>query len=164
MEESLTASVTSPAMACHEATQRREDQELMTFTGKIVLVAGGTGGLGRAVSLVFLKEEAQVIVTYRKDRELADLKAAAGADAPRLEGRDVDVTDEVAVQRLVQEIVAKHRRLDVLVNTVGGYAGGIRLWEMETKVLDLMLALNLRSGYALARAAVNVMLKQRNGA
>src|SRR2546423_2626795 len=136
----------------------------MTFTEKIVLVAGGTGGLGRAVSLAFLKEGATLIVTYRKDQEFADLKAAAGGDAPRLEGHDVDVTDEAAVQRLVQEIVAKHRRLDVLVNTVGGYAGGILLWEMDIKVLDLMLALNLRSGYVLAHAAVNTMLKQRNGA
>jgi NAD(P)-dependent dehydrogenase (short-subunit alcohol dehydrogenase family) len=47
---------------------------------------------------------------------------------------------------------------------VGGYAGGVKLWEMETDVLDRMLALNLRSGYVLSRAAVRVMLKQGRGA
>jgi NAD(P)-dependent dehydrogenase (short-subunit alcohol dehydrogenase family) len=54
--------------------------------------------------------------------------------------------------------------LDALVNTVGGYAGGVNLWQLETKVFDQMLALNLRSGYALSRAAIPVMLKQKHGA
>src|SRR5205085_7889208 len=47
---------------------------------------------------------------------------------------------------------------------VGGYVGGMKLWEMETNVFDQMLALNLRSGYTLARAAVRVMLRQGHGA
>jgi NAD(P)-dependent dehydrogenase (short-subunit alcohol dehydrogenase family) len=65
---------------------------------------------------------------------------------------------------LVEGIVRRHGRLDAMVNTVGGYAGGMKLWEMETKVLDQMLALNLRSGYALSRAAVRAMLRQGSGA
>ncbi len=51
-----------------------------------------------------------------------------------------------------------------MVNAVGGYAGGLKLWEMETKVFEQMLNLNLRSGYALSRAAVRAMLKQGHGA
>ena len=47
----------------------------MTLTGKVALVAGGTGGLGRAVSLAFLKEGADVIVTYRNDQEFAGFQA-----------------------------------------------------------------------------------------
>lgn len=86
------------------------------FLGKVALVAGGTGGLGRAVS------------------------------------------------QLVEKILAEHGRLDALVNTVGGYAGGVQLWDLESKVLDQMLALNLRSGYALSRAVVPAMLKQKRGA
>src|SRR5262249_36798435 len=86
------------------------------------------------------------------------------AGASRLAGRTVDVTDEAAVQKLVDGIVAEHRRLDVLVNTVGGYAGGMKFWETETKVLDKMLMLNLRSGFVLSRAATKTMLKQGKGA
>jgi NAD(P)-dependent dehydrogenase (short-subunit alcohol dehydrogenase family) len=135
----------------------------MTSTPKVVLVAGGTGGLGRAVSLAFLKEQAHVTVTYRKREELDALKALAGPDASQLEGYEVDVTDEADVSKLVEGIVARQGRLDALVNTVGGYVGGIKLWDMDTKVFDQMLALNLRSGYALSRAAVRVMLKQGSG-
>ena len=135
----------------------------MTFAEKVVLVAGGTGGLGRAVSLAFMNESAKLIVTYRKDQEFSELKGASGANASRLAGRNVDVTDEGAVKQLIEEISAKHGRLDVLVNTVGGYAGGTKFWELDTKVLDQMLALNLRSGFMLARAAVKTMLKQGKG-
>jgi NAD(P)-dependent dehydrogenase (short-subunit alcohol dehydrogenase family) len=135
----------------------------INFSGKTVLVAGGTGGLGNAVSLAFLQEGARVAVTYHKEEEYAALKKASGAKASALEGSLVDVTDERATAEFVAGLVARHGRLDGLVNTVGGYAGGITLWELETKVFDAMLSLNLRSGYALARAALPAMLKQQHG-
>ena len=133
------------------------------FEGKIVLVAGGTGGLGRAVALAFLEEGAKVVVTYRVQEAFNALEIAAVAKGSNLEGHTVDVTDEAAVRQLVEKIVAKHRGLDVMVNAVGAYAGGTKLWEMETKVFDQMLALNLRAGYALARAVVRAMLKAGRG-
>jgi len=133
------------------------------FEGKVVLVAGGTGGLGRAVSLAFLEEGAKLIVPYRKQEEFDALKKAASAANARLAGHTVDVTDEAAVSQLIDGVLAQHGRLDALVNTAGGYAGGVKLWEMETKVLDQMLALNLRSGYALSRAVLPSMMKQARG-
>ena len=134
------------------------------FSGSVVLVAGGTGGLGRAVTSAFLEESATVAVTYRNHPEWEKFKTATSTHAARLEGHEVDVTDEAAVRQLVEKILSKHSRLDALVNTVGGYAGGLKLWEMETKVFEQMLNLNLRSGYALSRAAVAAMLKQGRGA
>ena len=114
----------------------------VTFAGKVVLVAGGTGGLGRAVSLAFLEEGAKVAVTYRKPEDLESLRREAGGKATTLDGHRVDVTDEAAVRELIEEIVAQHAQLNVLVNTVGGYAGGTRLWELDTKVFEQMLDLN----------------------
>jgi NAD(P)-dependent dehydrogenase (short-subunit alcohol dehydrogenase family) len=136
----------------------------MRFKGKTVLVAGGTGGLGRAVSLAFLSERANVVVTYVRPEEFQALEGAARVGGLRLAGHQVDVTDEAAVRKLVDEIVAEHGRLDAMVNTVGGYAGGVKLWDLERKIFDSMLTLNLRAGYALARAAMGPMLKQRAGA
>jgi NAD(P)-dependent dehydrogenase (short-subunit alcohol dehydrogenase family) len=134
------------------------------FDGKVVLVAGGTGGLGRAVALAFLEEGAKVVVTYRATEEFDAVRSAAGKNESNLEGHAVDVTDEIVVRQLVEKIVGKYRRLDAMVNTVGGYVGGTKLWELETKVFDQMLALNLRAGYALTRAAVRAMLKEGHGA
>jgi NAD(P)-dependent dehydrogenase (short-subunit alcohol dehydrogenase family) len=134
------------------------------FEGKVVLVAGGTGGLGRAVTLAFLEEGAKVVATYRKQEELDALKNTAGVNTTQLDGFAVDVTDEAAVRQLIEKIVGKYRRLDAMVNTVGGYAGGAKLWELDTKVFEQMLALNLRSGYALSRAAARAMLKEGRAA
>jgi len=135
----------------------------INFSGKIVVVAGGTGGLGNAVSCAFLEEGAKVVVTYRKEEEFAALKKAAAAKAGALEGSLVDVTNESATDEFVGGIVSRHGRVDALVNTVGGYAGGVKRGELETRVFDAMLSLNLRSGYVLARAVVPAMLKQKHG-
>jgi NAD(P)-dependent dehydrogenase (short-subunit alcohol dehydrogenase family) len=136
----------------------------ISFSDKVVLIAGGTGGLGKAVSLAFAAEDAKVIVTYRKEEEFAALQAAAGAKSSALEGHRLDVTDEAAASELIGKVFAQHGRLDALVNTVGAYAGGTSLWQLDTKVFDQMFSLNLRSGYVLARAAVPIMLKHQHGA
>ncbi len=133
------------------------------FAGQITVVAGGTGGLGRAVTQAFLDEGATVIVTYRTQAEFNELVQAVAANASRLEGQRVDVTDETESRRFIEGTVAQHKRLDALVNTVGGYVGGVKLWDLDAKVLDQMLALNLRSGYELVRAAVPAMLRQGRG-
>jgi NAD(P)-dependent dehydrogenase (short-subunit alcohol dehydrogenase family) len=136
----------------------------MNFHDKIVLVTGGTGGLGREVTMAFLEAGATIVVTYRVAEEFAAVVSAAqkiGAAAPA--GVSVDVTDAQAVEKFVAEIVAKHRRLDILVNTVGGYAGGTNLWEADARTYDKMLQLNLKAGFVLARAVVPQMIKQNRG-
>src|SRR5260370_17527303 len=93
--------------------------------GKIVLVAGGPGGLGRAVTLAFLEGGAKVIVTYRAQKEFDALKSAAGKNESNLEGHAVDVTDEAAVRQMVEKIVGKHRPLAPIPNTLRAYSRGL---------------------------------------
>ena len=134
------------------------------FTKKVVLVAGGTGGLGRAVSLAFLREEADLVVTYRNGEEWDRLRSEAASLSSRLTGHLVDVTDETGVRQILESIRAEKGRLDVMVNAVGGYAGGSPAWNVDTRILDQMLALNLRSGWMLARGAAQLMRQQGSGA
>jgi NAD(P)-dependent dehydrogenase (short-subunit alcohol dehydrogenase family) len=129
----------------------------------VVLVAGGTGALGRAVSLAFLAEGASVVATYRREEELDRLRAEA-KEASRLEGSMADVTDESAAKALVSGIVARRGRLDVLVNAVGAYAGGAKLWEADSGELEKMLGANLLPCWALSRAAAARMVEQKRGA
>jgi NAD(P)-dependent dehydrogenase (short-subunit alcohol dehydrogenase family) len=136
----------------------------MNFHDKIVLVTGGTGGLGREVTMAFLEAGATVMVTFQRAEEFNAVVAAAQrtGTAP-LDGVSVDATDAQAVQKCVAEIVAKHARIDILVNTVGGYAGGTSLWETDPRTYDRMLGLNLKAGFVLARAVVPQMIKQNRG-
>lgn len=135
----------------------------MNFHDKIVLVTGGTGGLGREVTMAFLEAGATVIVTFRRAEEFTAVVAAAQRIGAPPDGVSVDVTDARAVEKCVAEIVAKHGRFDILVNTVGGYAGGTNLWEVDPRTYDQMLGLNLKAGFVLARAAVPVMIRQNRG-
>jgi NAD(P)-dependent dehydrogenase (short-subunit alcohol dehydrogenase family) len=134
------------------------------FADLSVLVAGGTGGLGRAITLAFLEAGARVSVTFIHAPELEALRDAAGSAEGRLEGYDVNVTDERAARSLAEAIRVRQGRLDVLVNAVGGFAGGRPLWESDSELLDRMLELNLRSVWALARAVVPLMRAQGHGA
>ena len=149
-------------MGCASAEDSIEG--IMNFHDKIVLVTGGTGGLGREVTMAFLEAGATIVVTYQVAEEFAAVVAAAqriGAAPPT--GVSVDVTDAQAVEKFIAETVAKHGRLDILVNTVGGYAGGTNLWEVDPRTYDKMLQLNLKAGFVLARAVVPQMIKQNRG-
>jgi NAD(P)-dependent dehydrogenase (short-subunit alcohol dehydrogenase family) len=134
------------------------------FSAQVALIAAGTGALGRAVTAAFVEEGALATVTYRQQSEFEALRQATGPDLSRLEGFAIDVTDEPAVRRMVEAVVSKHGRLDVLVNAVGGYAAGRPLWDMDASVLPQMLSLNVMSGYVLCRAVVPEMLRQNRGA
>ena len=129
------------------------------FHGKSILVAGGTGGLGRAVTLAFLREGATVHVTYRSEAEFSSLHTAAAQSAQSLHGHRADVTSEPETAALLKQI----GRIDVLVNTVGAYAGGTPLWQTPIDVFEHMMALNVRSGFVLAHATVPLMLAQSSG-
>jgi NAD(P)-dependent dehydrogenase (short-subunit alcohol dehydrogenase family) len=130
------------------------------FRGKAVLVAGGTGGLGRAVSLSFLNEGAKVLVTYRGEEEFSTLKKSAADGASSLSGSAVDVTRDDDVKQLVRKL----GRVDVMINAVGAYAGGSALWQTPLEVFDRMISLNVRSGYILSRHVVPAMMSQGSGA
>jgi len=79
---------------------------------KVAVVTGGAVGIGLATARLFTEEGATVVV--------ADLeKPEQEVDAPPLEYAELDVTDEAAWQRVVEEVVARHGRIDVLVNNAG---------------------------------------------
>ncbi|HEY4211899.1 MAG TPA: SDR family NAD(P)-dependent oxidoreductase [Steroidobacteraceae bacterium] len=134
------------------------------FANQVVLVAGGTGALGRAVCLAFAGQGAKIVATYRSHQEFQSLETAATSAGVNVEGAQVDVTDESAVQGLVSQLIKNHGTVDVVVNAVGGYAGGSKAWEHGAEVLDRMLSLNLRALFCVARAVIPAMLERKRGA
>ena len=131
--------------------------------GHVVLVTGGTGALGSAVARGALDAGATAVVTYRDARDLDALATRVPADArDRLDGVPADVTDGDAVRRVVEHVVARHRRLDALVNAVGAFAAGDLLGTDE-RAWDAMLTLNLRSAYLCSRAVLPPMLSAGRG-
>jgi NAD(P)-dependent dehydrogenase (short-subunit alcohol dehydrogenase family) len=124
---------------------------LMRLNHKVVLITGGNGALGHTVVQAFVQTGARVVSADR--RPFQD------------EGKghvEVDVTDEQDVRRLVEEVIQKEGRIDVLVNLVGGYSSG-RVIETDFAMWQRMLMLNLTSAFLLSKALLPSMLERRAG-
>lgn len=135
----------------------------LRFKDKVALIAGGTGALGRAVAAAFAREGARVVVTYRRQPEFEEFLSESKVNLQDVKGLRVDATDAAGVARMIQSIVADGGALDILVNTIGGYHGGKKIWEEDLPAYEQMMALNLKAGFVLARAAIPVMIRQDRG-
>jgi len=133
------------------------------FKDKVALIAGGTGALGRAVATGFAREGARVIVTYRHQQEFDAFISQSKSDGFETAGVMLDATDPAGVARMVEDILAKRGALDILVNTIGAYHGGKRIWEEDPSAYEQMMSLNLKAGFALARAVIPAMIRQNRG-
>ncbi len=90
----------------------------MDFSGKTVLVTGGSRGIGRAVARGFADRGARVAISYLANRQAADETLAALPGGPHLAAQ-ADVADPVSVGRLIEQVVATLGSLDVVVNNAG---------------------------------------------
>jgi NAD(P)-dependent dehydrogenase (short-subunit alcohol dehydrogenase family) len=132
----------------------------LRFKDEVALIAGGTGALGRAVATGFAREGARVIVTYRHQQEFDAFISQSKSSGYEAAGVMVDATDPAGVGRMVEDILAKRGALDILVNTIGAYHGGKRIWEEDPSAYEQMMSLNLKAGFALARAVIPAMIRQ----
>jgi 3-oxoacyl-[acyl-carrier protein] reductase len=136
----------------------------MDFKDKVVLVTGGSRGIGRACAVAFGEKGARVVLTYVGNeaaaQEAVGLVEAAGGRAVALK---LDVADARACAELVERVVKEQGRLDVLVNNAGVAVDGLAL-RVKDEDWDRQLDTNLKGAFALMRAAARPMMKQRQGA
>jgi citronellol/citronellal dehydrogenase len=88
--------------------------------GQVCIVSGAGTGLGRASALELARLGATVIGCGRREEPLAETAAAVAAAGGRFEHETLDIRDEEAVDRLIDGVLERHDRLDVLVNNAGG--------------------------------------------
>ena len=130
-----------------------------TLSDKVVLISGATGALGSAVTREFAQTDARLVLTARSEQKLERLIAEAGLTAEQTFTIAADVTQPYGVRELVDAAVAHFGRVDVLLNTTGGWAGGAEVVETSVEKWDHMLGLNLRSAFLLSRAVLPLMLE-----
>jgi NAD(P)-dependent dehydrogenase (short-subunit alcohol dehydrogenase family) len=129
----------------------------LDFTGRAVLVTGGTQGSGRAIAERFLAHGADVIVC---GRNLPAVSPAAAGRSASFEA--CDVRDPAAVGRLVAAVIARFGRIDVLVNNAGG-SPEAEAATHSTAFFDKILALNLSAAFYCSQAANARMQTQADG-
>jgi hypothetical protein len=138
------------------------------FIGKIAIVTGagcvGPGwGNGRAVAVGLAREGAVVIGVDRDAASMTETAERIAAEGGRFEAATADVTDGAAVAALVADVAARHGRIDVLVNNVGGSAAGGPV-EMSEAVWDLQIDINLKTVFLMLKQVLPVMERQGSGA
>jgi NAD(P)-dependent dehydrogenase (short-subunit alcohol dehydrogenase family) len=129
---------------------------VQAVSDRTVLVTGGTGGLGAAVTRAFLEDGWRVVVPWIVERELERVE-----EHERLELVQADLFDAAAVARAVD---VAGPSLRALVNLVGGFAIHGRVHETPVETFEEQLRLNLRPAYLACGAALPIMLEAGGGA
>lgn len=135
----------------------------MRLKDKIALVTGGSRGIGRAVVERLAAEGAVVVFVYQSNQEAAEaLAAELAAKGFAVRAVQADVRDAARAQQVVEEIVEKHGRLDILVNSAGIVRDGL-LGSMTADQWKDVIETNLGGTYNYCRAAAQQMMYQRSG-
>jgi len=125
------------------------------MTGKVVLVTGANGGLGKYVTDAFLGTGATVVGTSRKIQQ-------ADFNNPNFTALPAEISTREGASVLIDQVVTRFGRLDVLVHTVGGFAGGQSIAETDDATFQQMLELNLNSVFHILRASIPILRQTGN--
>lgn len=121
---------------------------------RVVVITGGTGGLGSALVRRLIDQDVRLAVTYIQPDEAAVFEDAFDFDEDRLLLRRVDATNPEAVTSFMKEVVDRWGAIHQLASLVGGWAGGRDVEETDDVRFERMIDLNLRSAFYAVRAAV----------
>jgi NAD(P)-dependent dehydrogenase (short-subunit alcohol dehydrogenase family) len=123
---------------------------------RVAIVTGGTGALGRVIVNEFLDSGHGVAVpTTPHDRKTPG-SSLFGVSAD-IHVAEADLREEGAVQEFVSGTLERFGRIDILVNTAGGYAGGSLVEEISLDEWERMMSLNLQTCFLMSRAVLKIM-------
>lgn len=133
------------------------------FAGKVVLVTGGTSGMGAVTAQVLAAQAAQVVFCGRRVEEGRGVEKSirdAGGDGLFVQ---TDVTDEAQVRALIATVESRHGRLDYAFNNVGTGSSSAPLHELATADFDLVMSTNLRGNFLQMKYEIPLMLRTGAG-
>ncbi|MEM1126931.1 MAG: glucose 1-dehydrogenase [Bacteroidota bacterium] len=122
----------------------------MKLNGKVAVITGGNSGIGLATAKRFAEEGAALVLFGRNADTLEEAKAATGPDTLTVQG---DVTNLADLDRLYEEAVAAHGKIDILVVNAG-LGRMAPLTEMTEEVFDLVSDINFKGAFFTVQKAV----------
>jgi 3-oxoacyl-[acyl-carrier protein] reductase len=134
---------------------------MFDFSGKIAIVTGASRGIGRGIAEMLASRGAHVVAAARGDHvgEAVEAIRQAGGKADAV---TVDVTDPASIETMVNAVLGRHGRVDVLVNNAGIARDQLML-RMKREDWDAVLDTNLTSAFSCVQAVLKPMIKQRAG-
>ena len=132
------------------------------FKGQVAIVVGGAQGIGRAIAIRLRREGAHVVIADI-DRAKMDMLSREMAEAgTTVQTVICDVRRKRQIERMVAEIVRRHRRVDILVY-VAGVAKSVPFIQTSDDLWDWTMDINLKGAFLVARAVAPHMIKKRRG-
>ena len=135
---------------------------LFSVADQVVLVSGGSRGIGKAIAKGFVDREAEVIVTGRHEETARAAAAELSSGGGRAHGRKCDVSNLDHIETLVTDIVEERGRIDTLINVAGVNRRKPSL-EITADDYDYVLDTNLKGAYQLSVAVGRDMVTKRSG-
>ncbi|MFC1579382.1 3-oxoacyl-[acyl-carrier-protein] reductase [Thermodesulfobacteriota bacterium] len=136
----------------------------MVDQGRVVVITGGSKGIGRAVAMRFVQEKARIILVHYDPDETASEETmdALTKKGIEVESHRVDVSSFEAVDDLFKDILSRFGRVDVVVNNAG-ITKDTLFMRMSEEEWDMVLKVNLKSVFNCTHAVIRPMVKKRAG-
>lgn len=138
-----------------------EDQ-LFNVTGTVVLVSGGSRGIGEALAKGFAERKAAVIISGREKKSLQAVASKLSEYSKDIEPIVCDVSNEEQVIDLVQNVVKKYGKIDTLLN-VAGVSKRKKIENFTSEEYNFIFDINLRGAFLLSQAVGKQMIKAKRG-
>ncbi len=135
----------------------------MLLENQVVLVTGGSRGIGKSVALACAREGARVIINYAGNVKAAEETVKEISDlGQKCLAVQADISKLADVERLIEEATAEFGKIDVLVNNAGITRDGL-LMRMKEEDWDAVIETNLKGVFLCTKAVIRGMMKQRSG-
>jgi NAD(P)-dependent dehydrogenase (short-subunit alcohol dehydrogenase family) len=136
----------------------------VNLEGKVAVITGGEGPLGRAVTKKFLAEGAKVVIAWYASEDWEEAKRLIAADQTgQLIDIHVDATKEDQVENLMKKAKEAFGSIDILLHMVGLFHAGGMIWDTDTAIFEKLLEVNLKSTFLCSKHALKVMLERGRG-
>ena len=139
------------------------------MTGLVTIVTGSSRGLGRAIATEFGREGARVVVCARA-KSTAPLPGTVHETAKEIQDQGgeamaiaCDVTDDEQVKGMVEQVMDRYGKIDVLVNNAGIMILGESFLDIDVARWDQIMQVNVRGAYLASRYVLPIMMEQRKG-
>jgi NAD(P)-dependent dehydrogenase (short-subunit alcohol dehydrogenase family) len=133
---------------------------MIDLNGKVVVVTGASGTLGRAAARVFANANASLVLTGRNKEQLEETARQLDADKVII---SCDLSDIKQIDALLNEAIKHYGRLDVLLNIAGGFSMGPKVHELSQADFESMFNMNFIGTFNTCRRIIPHMIKQGCG-
>lgn len=139
------------------------DVSRFSLQGKVALIVGGGGDLGKAMSNRFAEAGATVLLTSRKVENLEKVAADIIAKGGKAAAFASHLGKSEEVKKMIEQVKAQYKTVDILVNSAGANPQMVPLEDLEEWAWDAVMNINLKGTWLVSKEVVKLMKEQKKG-